>query len=128
VEGSVVGVDVGVVTGASGAVGGSGVGSGMAKWTFFGGGVAVATTLRSGRSVGGGVGVGVGVSITLRGGSLGGGEDHKTMNEKGPYLANCLRSYDRPLPFDHAPSRDEKLSTPTSRELIAMRRASLIYS
>jgi hypothetical protein len=37
----VVGVDVGVVTtGASGAVGCSGVGSGMAKWTFFGGGVA----------------------------------------------------------------------------------------
>jgi hypothetical protein len=70
----VVGVDVGVVTGASGAVGGSGVGSGVAKWTFFGGGVAVSTTLRSGLSVGGGAGVGVGVSITLRGGlPVGGG-------------------------------------------------------
>jgi hypothetical protein len=49
------------------------VGSGMAKRTSFGGVVAAATTLRSGRLVGGGVGVGVGVSIILRGGSLGGG-------------------------------------------------------
>jgi hypothetical protein len=73
-SGSVVGVDVGVVAVARGVVGGTGVGSGMAKRTCFGGFVAVATTLRSGRLLlSGGVGVGVGVSITLRGWSQEGG-------------------------------------------------------
>jgi len=73
VDGSVAGVGVGMVAGASGVVGGTGVGSGMVKRTCFGGFVAATSTLRSGRSVGGGVGVGVGVSITLRGCSMGGG-------------------------------------------------------
>jgi hypothetical protein len=89
VEGSVVGVgETGVVIGASGVVGGAGVGTGVANRTFFfGGGVAVACTLRIGCTIGCVAGAGMGVSNTLRGGLLGGG-DGDTMGMVGAWVVS----------------------------------------